>query len=253
MDLSQHFFIYKCMENVLIKAENLSFKYLSESILHNINLSINRKEFMAIIGPRGEGKSTLLKLLAGLFLIEEGHIYYDGLDLRKIPKEDLMEIHRKTAYVFQDAALISNMKIFDNLALPLRYHEIYPEEEIQRIVNELLESVDLMNVKNLLPAYISMGQRRIIALLRALIMQPETIFYDEPLANLDRPSRNLIKRIISETLKRNVTSILITHEFKDFESLITKVVVLKKGTIYKIDSLDMIMKSNDPYIQGLIA
>ncbi len=241
------------MNNIIIKTDNLYFKYINEYILHDINLIINQNEFVAIIGPRGEGKSTLLKILAGLFIVNEGEIYYRGLALRRISKIDLMEIHRKTAFVFQDAALINNIKIFDNLALPLRYNELYSEEEIKRIVTELLESVNLTNVQNLLPAFISLGQRRIIALLRAQIMQPETIFYDEPLANLDRPSRNLIRKIISETLKKNVTSIIVTHEFKEFESCITKVIVLKDRTIYKIGSLDDIYKSSDPYIQGLIS
>lgn len=240
------------MENPLITVENLNYRYQDEYILKNIGFTIDKNEFVVIVGPRGEGKSTLLKLLAGLFLPEEGDVFYSGVNLRRIPKKELMDIHRRTAFVFQDAALISNMKVFDNLALPLRYREVYPEEEIRKIVSLMLREVNLENVRNLLPAFVSMGQRRILATLRALVVTPETVFYDEPLANLDRPSRSLMKDLIRETLKRSVTSVVVTHEFAEFEPFITKVLVLRDRTLYKTGTLQQIRDSEDPYIRSLI-
>lgn len=236
----------------MITVENLNYRYQDEYILKNIGFTIDKNEFVVIVGPRGEGKSTLLKLLAGLFLPEEGDVFYSGVNLRRIPKKELMDIHRRTAFVFQDAALISNMKVFDNLALPLRYREVYPEEEIRKIVSLMLREVNLENVRNLLPAFVSMGQRRILATLRALVVTPETVFYDEPLANLDRPSRSLMKDLIRETLKRSVTSVVVTHEFAEFEPFITKVLVLRDRTLYKTGTLQQIRDSEDPYIRSLI-
>ncbi len=240
------------MKDTIIKIENLNFKYKQEYILRDIDLEIEKGEFTVIIGPRGEGKSTFLKLMAGLVDFEEGNIFYDGVNLRTALKNDLMNIHRRTAFVFQDSALISNMKLFDNIALPLRYNEIYPEEEIQQLVVEKLECVGLQNRLSTLPAFISTGQQKLAALMRAIIVNPETIFYDEPVANLDKPSQRLILKIMEETLKNNVTSIVITHEFQEFEKLIDKVIVLKDRTVYKVDSFKNIKKSKNEFINSLI-
>ena len=240
------------MNNTIIKIENLNFRYKQENILQNINLEIKKGEFTVIIGARGEGKSTFLKLMAGLINFEEGTILYDGINIGTAQKEELMKIHCRTSFVFQDSALISNMKLFDNIALPLRYNEMYPEEEIQRLVVEKLEYVGLQNRLSTLPAFISTGQAKLAAMVRAIVVNPETIFYDEPVANLDRPSQHLMIKVMKETLKNNVTSIIITHEFKEFEELIDKVIVLKDRTIYKVDTLKNIKKSKDEFIKSLI-
>ncbi|MDD5067338.1 MAG: ATP-binding cassette domain-containing protein [bacterium] len=241
------------MENSLIQTSHLNFKYQEEYILKDINFTINRNEFVVILGPRGEGKSTLLKVMAGLFLIEEGDVFYDSVNLRKIPKKELMAIHRRTSFVFQDAALISNIRVFDNLALPLRYNQMNTEEEIRVIIYDLLDKVGLLNVKDLLPAFISLGQRRILATLRAILVNPETIFYDEPLANLDKPSRSMIRNIIRDTLKKNITSIVVSHEFDEFKDFVTHVIVLKDRTVYRTGTLDEILNTSDEYIKSLIS
>lgn len=240
------------MEDTLIRIENLSFKYEQEYILQNVNLEIKRGEFVVIIGPRGEGKSTFLKILAGLIIFNEGNIFYDGFNLRNAGKKDLMKFHRRTAFVFQDSALLSNMNIFDNAALPLRYNELYKEDDIQRMVVEKLEYVGLQDSINKLPAFISTGQAKLAALVRAILVNPETIFYDEPVANLDRPSQQLIVKIIKETRENNVTSVVITHQCKEFESLIDKVIVLKDRSVYKVGSLKEIKECNDKFINSMI-
>ncbi|MBU1076783.1 MAG: ATP-binding cassette domain-containing protein [Spirochaetes bacterium] len=240
------------MKEPLIKVENFNFKYRNADILRDINLEINRGEFVVIIGPRGEGKSTFLKTLAGLISIEEGNMFYGDINLLTAQKKEIMSIQRKTAFVFQDSALISNMKVFDNIALPLRYNEIYPEEEINKIVQEKLEYVNLQNIGSILPAFISTGQRRLIALLRAIVVNPETIFYDEPFIGLDRPSQQIAVKIIQDTIKKKVTSVFVSHEWKCIEKFIDKIVVLRNRTIYKVGTLQQIKNSNDEFINSLI-
>ncbi len=240
------------MEKSLIKVKNLNFKYQTEYILQNVSLEIYPGEFVVIIGPRGEGKSTFLKILAGLIRFNEGDVFYDGLNLLNVNKPDLISFHRKTSFVFQDSALISNITIFDNMALPLRYNETYPEDEIQKKVVESLEHVGLQDSLSKLPAFISMGQRKLAALVRAILVNPETIFYDEPLANLDKPSERLVTKVIKETMKDNMTSVVITHQFKEFEALVDKIIVLKDRTVYKVGSLNEIKNSKDKFINSLL-
>lgn len=240
------------MKNPIIKINNLNFRYGIEYILKDINLTIDRGEFIVVVGARGAGKSTFLKLLSGLISITEGDVIYNSINLRTASKQEMIDIHRRTSFVFQDSALISNMKIFDNIALPLRYNEIYPEEEIQEIVLKKLEYVGLVNTRSILPAFISTGQRKLIALVRAVVVNPETVFYDEPISTLDRPSRKTAKKIFQDMRKENVTSIVVTSEIKEFASFIDHIVVLKDKTVYKVGTLDEIKNSKDEYINSLI-
>ncbi len=240
-------------KEIILKVKNLNFKYEDEYILKNINFEVIKGEVIIIVGPRGEGKSTLLKVIAGLIPFDEGEVFYRDIDLKQALKSDMLRFHKKTSFVFQDSALISNMKIFDNVALPLRYHEILPEEEIVKKVNELIDYVELANVKNLLPAYVSMGQKKLISLIRATITEPETIFYDEPIANLDIRAQNKVIKTITSLKNKNITSIIITHEFTQFESITDRVIVLKDRQIYKIGTLEELKLLNDNYITNLIS
>ena len=240
------------MSKDLIIVENLSFGYDSELILKDLNFRINEGEVTVIIGPRGEGKTTLLKLLAGLIPFQNGEIYYRNIRLKKILKKDLIKIQRKTAFVFQNSALISNMSIFDNIALPLRYNEILSEREIEKKVLDLLNYIDLLEVKDMLPAYISTGQRKLAAFMRALSMEPETIFADEPIANLDITSQDKIINIIREQKEKGYTFIIITHELQQFKDIISNVIILKDRSIYKIGTYNDIKETNDEFIQRII-
>ncbi len=239
-------------QKILIKVENLSYKRKSHYILRNVNFEIIRGEFVIIVGPRGEGKSTLLKLLAGILPVEEGNVYYNGVNLNGIAKKDMIKIQCRTGFVFQNAALISNLKIFDNIALPLRYHDLYPEDEIQKKVEKLLKEAGLEEDKYLLPAFLSPGERKIAALLRAIVMEPETIFYDEPIANLDKPTRHLIIEMMKQQKERGVTSIVVSHLVSEFGKLVDKIIVLKNGTVQDIYTLDEVLKMGDEYIKNLI-
>lgn len=223
-------------QKIIIKIENLNFKYPDdeEYILKDISLEIYKGEFVIIIGPRGEGKSTFLKIIAGLILPEEGNVYYDGINLRSITKKELIKIHRRTGFVFQDSALISNMNVFDNIALPLRYHEIMAEEEIKIEVEKMIELINMENDKFHLPAFISMGQRKMVSLVRAIITNPETVFYDEPIANLDKDSRETIVKIMKQTKEKGVTSVVVTHEIEEFSFCIDRIIEFKNRTVFDI-------------------
>ncbi len=223
-------------KKTIIKVENLNFRYPEDTnyILKDVSLKIYQGEFVIIIGPRGEGKSTFLKIISGLILPEEGNVFYDGINLRGISKKDLMKIHKCTGFVFQDSALISNMNIFDNIELPLRYHEIMPEGEIQKEVEKMIKLINMENDKFHLPAFISMGQQKMVSLVRALITNPETVFYDEPIANLDKDSREIIVKIMKQTKEKGVTSVVVTHEIEEFSSCVDRIIEFRNRTVYDI-------------------
>jgi len=223
----------------IIRVEDLSFRYpdSDEYILKNVTVDIKEKEFVLIIGPRGEGKSTFLKIISGLILPKEGNVFYDNVGLKSISKKALMNIHRRTGFVFQDSALISNMNIFDNIALPLRYNETFPEPQIKEKVEEMIQYIDMESDKFKLPAFISMGQRRMVAMVRALITGTETMFYDEPIANLDEKSRAKMIKMMIEVNQKGITTVVVTHEIDEFKEVANRIIEFKNRTIFDIREL----------------
>ncbi len=223
----------------IIRVEDLSFRYpdSDEYILKNVTVDIKEKEFVLIIGPRGEGKSTFLKIISGLILPKEGNVFYDNVGLKSISKKALMNIHRRTGFVFQDSALISNMNIFDNIALPLRYNETFPDTQIKEKVEEMIQYIDMESDKFKLPAFISMGQRKMVAMVRALITGTETMFYDEPIANLDEKSRAKMIKMMIEVNQKGITTIVVTHEIDEFKEVANRIIEFKNRTIFKIQEL----------------
>ncbi len=162
----------------IIEAQQVSFYLDSRPILQDFNFRLNKGEAYLLIGPSGSGKSVLLKILSGLFLAAQGSVKIAGIDLAKASPQVFQELRVKMGFVFQEAALISNMCLYDNIALPLRYHTSLSEREIKIKIDEKMGELQIDRQADfLLPAQLSMEMRKRAALARALILEPDLLFF----------------------------------------------------------------------------
>jgi ABC-type spermidine/putrescine transport systems, ATPase components len=199
----------------------------------DVDLVVNDGEIMAVLGPSGCGKTTLLRLVAGLEEPTSGRIFFDDRDVTKLPTQE-----RNTAVVPQTWALWPHMTVFDNVAYGLRLKKKrlkLTEEEIRRRVKEALELVDLVGFEERKPFQLSGGQQQRVALARALVVQPEVLLLDEPLANLDAKLRVELREEVRKIAKRlSITTIYVTHDQEEAMAVADRIAVMNAGRIRQV-------------------
>jgi phospholipid/cholesterol/gamma-HCH transport system ATP-binding protein len=212
----------------LVDARGVCVRFESQSILADIDLQIPRGQTLAIIGESGCGKTVLMKTLIGLIRPDSGQVMFDGRDLFKMTPLELTKTRRRFGFVFQNAALFDSMNIFDNVAFPIRQHEVADEDEIETRVMENLAEVGLPSeVATKRPAELSGGMRKRVGLARALILQPELVVYDEPTTGLDPIMSDVINELILGTRRRYpVTSVVVTHDMRTARKVANRVIML---------------------------
>jgi putative ABC transport system ATP-binding protein len=224
------------MDNNIIKMTNITKSFFigkpnQLDILKNINLTVKKGEFVAIIGASGSGKSTLMNIIGALDRQTSGEYFLDGIDISKINDNDLSEIrNKKIGFVFQSSNLIARTNSLQNVELPMLYYGKDRKTRISR-ANELLQLVGMEDRINHLPNELSGGQKQRVAIARALANDPDIILADEPTGALDSETGRLIMNIfhkIHETQGRTI--ILITHEMK-LASETQRIITLKDGEI----------------------
>jgi len=242
------------MDNDILKLENISFAYGDEIVLDDISMSFQRGKLIAITGPAGGGKSTLLKIAAGLIYPDTGKVYINNTDIHSIPRTALFRMRKEFAFVFQDAALLSNLTVYNNVALPLRYQYNPPEKEINKRVTEMLKIFDLEDEKNLLPAQLSMGQRKLASFARGLIIEPKLIFFDEPVTGIDAIAREkMINKILPMRDDPDVTVIVVSHNLEFIKSSADYIALLYNNRLFTYGRRDTILKTEDPIIKRILS
>lgn len=204
------------LEIMLIKLENITKTFVSGKVetpvLHGIDLEINRREFCAITGPSGTGKSTLMHILGLLEPPTSGRYFLDGEDVTVLNDNQQSRIrNKKFGFVFQSFNLLPRATALENVLLPLVYAEPYPRNAKEKAVR-LLERVGLGGRLNYLPGELSGGQKQRVAIARALVNDPDIVFADEPTGNLDKKAGYEIMQIFQELNRQGNTIILVTHE-----------------------------------------
>ena len=188
---------------------------LGDKILFDgIDLDIPRGKITAIMGPSGTGKTTLVRHITGQLAADAGQILVDGHNVPELSRRQLFELREGIGYLFQNSALLTDFSVFENVAFPLRQHLRLPEEIVRNIVLTRLQAVGLRGAADLMPAELSGGMMRRVALARAMIRDPGLMIYDEPFVGLDPIALNQVLKLIrtlNDTL--GITSILIAHEF----------------------------------------
>jgi phospholipid/cholesterol/gamma-HCH transport system ATP-binding protein len=240
-------------ENI-IEVRDLVVKYGERTVLDGVSFDVKRGEIFVILGGSGCGKSTLLRNLVGLMRPHSGTIRVFGQDFTAMNDEARIEVRRRMGMCFQGSALFNSMSIGDNVALPLREHTRLEESTIEIMTKIKLELVGLGGCEGLLPSALSGGMKKRAGLARAMAMDPEVIFYDEPSAGLDpivAAGLDALIRKMQSTF--NLTSIVVTHEMESVKLIADRVCMLKAGKVVGIGGLEMLRAMQEPFVQQFFA
>jgi phospholipid/cholesterol/gamma-HCH transport system ATP-binding protein len=214
----------------LIELHNISKRFGRLIVLRHLNLSIEKGQSIVIIGTSGTGKSVLLKHIVGLLRPDDGEVYFEGRRIDNLPERDLMKIRERFGFLFQMGALFDSLTVEENIAFPVVEHTNKSKQEIDRIVDEKLRLVGLPEVRKKMPMELSGGQRKRVALARAIALNPEVILYDEPTTGLDPVRADVINELILKLQRElKVTSIVVTHDMASAFKVADRIVMLHEG------------------------
>jgi phospholipid/cholesterol/gamma-HCH transport system ATP-binding protein len=235
-----------------INVINLEKEFDGHWVSRGINLAIPEGQMTVIIGRSGEGKSVLLKQIIGLIQPTAGTIIIDGVDIANLNQQHLDNCFKKFGYVFQFAALLDSLDVFENIGITL-IEEGHPYEEVLTIVKEKLTLVQLSgDVLNKYPSELSGGMRKRVGLARTLVTNPEIILYDEPTTGLDPITSRIIHELMFDMQKRlKITSVIISHDVESFKYA-DNVALLNDGKIQYFGDAKTIWESDNPYIYQFI-
>jgi phospholipid/cholesterol/gamma-HCH transport system ATP-binding protein len=223
----------------------------SNHVLIDFNLELKRGESVVVLGKSGSGKSVLIKCIIGLLKPDKGSIRVFGKNIPNMGHEELDLIRAKVGYLFQSNALYDSMTVRENLEFPLRRHWIeLIQEDVDKMVLDALKDVGLAHTIDMMPAELSGGMRKRIALARTLILKPEIILYDEPTTGLDTiTSKEIIELMIHIQQKYNTTSLIISHDMTCVKMASNRVVMLIDGKCYMSNTYDELLKAEDPKVK----
>lgn len=237
----------------IVQIKNLHKKFGDRKILNGVEFDIYPGETLVIMGGSGCGKSTLLRTIIGLLRPEEGNIMILGEDMATSPEFQRNHIRKKFGMLFQGSALFNSLTVGENVALPLKEHTNLDPEIINIIVKVKLELVGLTGFESLKPYEISGGMKKRVALARAIALDPQVVFYDEPGAGLDPITASVIDHLMMDLSKKlKMTSVVVTHEMKSAFRIADRIVVLQKGRVVMIGTPQEIQNSDHPYVSQFI-
>jgi len=238
----------------IIVVEDLVVRYGDRTVLDGVSFEVRQGEILVILGGSGSGKTTLLRNLVGLMRPASGRILIKGEDFTAMSEDERIELRKKMGMSFQGSALLQSLSIGDNVALPLREHTALEESTIDIMTRIKLELVGLGGFESYLPSELSGGMKKRAGIARAMAMDPEFLFYDEPSAGLDPIVAAGIDQLIrkmQETFK--LTSVVVTHEMESVRLIADSVCMLKGGRVLGVGSLDDLERNDDPYVQQFFA
>ncbi len=222
----------------VIRVVDLVKRFNDRVVLDGVNLDVFRGETMVVMGSSGCGKSTLLRHMIGSMQPDEGHVELLGKNLSLLEETELDAVRKRFGILFQSGALFNSMTVGDNVALPLREHTDLDADTISIMVRIKLEQVGLREAMDLMPAEISGGMKKRAGLARAVALDPEILFYDEPSAGLDPvTSAEIDQLIIDLSRKLGVTSVVVTHEMDSAFRIADRMAMLDRGRMLKIGTL----------------
>lgn len=240
--------------NAIIEVHDLVTQYGARRILDGASLRVPEGLITVILGGSGSGKSTLLRHLIGLQKPTGGQILVKGRDLAPMTPDELVEMRKRMGILFQGGALFNSMTVGENVALPLREHTRLEESTIQIMTRIKLQLVGLAGFEDFMPAQLSGGMKKRAGLARAIAMDPEILFFDEPSAGLDPLTAAALDELILK-LKQTfrMTILVVTHELPSVFAIADHVVMLMNGKVLMQGSLDALRASPDPRIQDFLA
>lgn len=241
------------MAEAVISLRQLNITFGTHTVLDNIDLDVYKGETLAVLGPSGTGKSTVLRSMIGLLEPNGGQIFIQGEDVSGLDEDGWNRLRMKMGMVFQYSALFDFLTVGENIAFGLRQHTDKSDEEIQGIVTQMLDLVGLPGTQNLYPSELSGGMKKRVGLARAIAVNPEIVLYDEPTAGLDPIMSRNISRLIKKTQEQlHVTSVLVTHDMQSAFYAADRVAMLYEGHIVAIGTAEEMKNSTNPIVKAFI-
>lgn len=237
----------------MIKIRDLKKQFPNQEVLKGVNLDIPKGQITAVIGSSGTGKSVLLKHIIGLLKPDHGTVFINGDDITKAEGHRLNELRKKFGMLFQNAALLDSMNVFDNIAFPLREKTKQTESEIKERVEEGLANVGIVGMNHKFPAELSGGMKKRVGLARALVTQPEIILFDEPTTGLDPIMKKAIHKLIYDTQRRfGFTAVMVSHDIPEVFDFVDQVAMLFDGVIHETGTPGVMQQSTNAAVQQFL-
>jgi phospholipid/cholesterol/gamma-HCH transport system ATP-binding protein len=238
----------------IIQFDRVSISFDGRPILTDVSFSVNRGQTLCILGRSGVGKSVSLRMIMGFLKPDSGSIHVEGQEIVSLGEEGMRAIRKRVTMVFQNGALFDSLSVRENVAFPLRERGGLADDQIDRLVDQLIALVGAEDVTEALPASLSTGRKRAVAMARALAAQPEVVLYDEPTTMVDP----LIARRLGGLIQRlkyqlGFTSIVVTHDTRFARMLADSILFLHQGKALFFGPLQAFLASRDPDIQHFLA
>ena len=236
-----------------IELRNIHKRFGQLKVLRGVSLNIETGKCIVIIGGSGSGKSVILKHIAGLLKPDKGEIFFDGQRVDDLSEGKLVAIRKQIGFLLQMGALFDSESVGENVGFPLVEHTRQPRDEIERLVKEKLSFVGLDGIQKKMPAELSGGQKKRVALARAIALDPRVILYDEPTTGLDPIRSDVINELIIKLQRElHVTSIVVTHDMNSAFKIADRIVMLYEGKIIFDGTPEEVQGSNQEIVRRFV-
>lgn len=237
----------------IISVTDLAFSRGEKPIFLNLNISIPKGKVVAIMGPSGTGKTTLLNLIGGQLKPDRGTILIDGENPHQLRKKELFKLRRKLGMLFQEGGLFSDFNVYENVAFSLRQHTNLSEDLIHDLVLMFLEAVGLRGAASLRIDELSGGMARRVALARAIVMGPKIMLYDEPFTGQDPIGRGVLIKLIRELNDAlGLTSVLVSHDVQETAELADYVYIISEGVVMGEGTPELLLQDKNPSVDQFV-
>ena len=238
------------MPDVVVDVRDVNYSIGGRPIFQGLNLQVRRGRITAVMGPSGTGKTTLLRLITAQNSADSGQVLAFGKDLATLSGREIYALRRRMGMLFQNGALLTDIDVFENVAFPVREHTDLPEPLVRRLVLTKLQAVGLRGAAELMPAELSGGMARRVALARAIVMDPELLIYDEPFVGLDPISLGMILRLIQKMNEAlGITSIVVSHDVQELATIADDSYLLSGGRIAASGTPAQLRVSDSPAVR----
>ena len=240
--------------DAVFRVRGLAKSYGSKRVLDRLDFDVFPDECLVILGRSGSGKSVTLRQLNGLERPDGGSVVFGGVDLCTLSERELFPLRKRIGMLFQSGALFDSMDVFENVAFPLRAHTKLAEDEVAAKVHEVLEVVELPGIEEKMPAALSRGMRKRVALARSLVLQPEVLLFDEPTTGLDPMTADSIAHTIAAARERaRTTTVVVTHDLHLAQTVASRLAFLDEGRFRFVGTWDEAQNSDDPLLGHFLA
>ena len=238
---------------IFLEMRGIKKSFGDQVVLRGVDLDVRRGEVLVLLGGSGGGKSVLMKHMVGLLQPDEGTVTLEGKVISDLSERDLSWARKKISMMFQSGALFDSMTVTENVAFPMQEAGLRDRDELSRRVSEALEIVNLEGQEDKMPATLSGGMRKRVALARAVVEEPCCVLYDEPHAGLDPVTGDSIDRLIKDLAnERGITNVVITHEMRSAFRIADRLVFMKDGLVYWEGTPDELKASKDSVLVNFV-